>query len=268
MTPERRAERMTRIGGSDVGKITSGLWLELFLEKTGRSEPEDLTWVLPVQIGVVTEELNLRFFEHATGHQVFGRGEVYIYPGRQYIGVTIDGLTMIEGKPAVVECKHVNAFSKIEEIERRYYGQCAHSMLCTGASVAFLSVIIGTQRHEIIEIHRSEDYLAQLLELETAFWSYVERDEPPPQQEPLVTPARPDALRIVDMTGNNLWASLAGDWLASLAQAQVCERAARALRRLVEPDVAEATGAGISIKRSRDGKLLLREAPNGPTGEI
>lgn len=261
LTPEQLAERRTRIGGSDAAAIVNGDWLPLFLEKTGRADPEDLTWVLPVQIGVVTEELNLRFFEHATGHQVFGRGEVYLYPGRQYIGVTLDGLTMIEGKPAIVECKHVNAFSKIEEIERRYYAQCAHSMLCTGASVAFLSVIIGTQRHEIIEIPRNEDYLAQLLELETAFWKFVEANEPPPQQEPLVTPARPEALRVVSMEGNNLWASLAGDWLTNLGPAQLCDRAARELRKLVEPDVAHAFGAGIEIKRAKDGKLLLREAP-------
>src|SRR5438067_1940527 len=46
MTPERAAERRSRIGGSDVAKIVDGRWHELWLEKTGRAEPEDLSWVL------------------------------------------------------------------------------------------------------------------------------------------------------------------------------------------------------------------------------
>lgn len=73
MTPEQHAERRTRIGGSDAPKIVDGLWHELWLEKTGRIEPEDLSWILPVQIGIVTEPLNLSFFERATGHRVFAR---------------------------------------------------------------------------------------------------------------------------------------------------------------------------------------------------
>ena len=261
MTPEQQAERRSRIGGSDAAAIVNGDWLPLWLLKSNRAEEEDLAWVLPVQIGLVTEELNLRFFEHANGHQVFGRGQVYRHPDHQYIGTTIDGLVMIEGAPAIVQCKHVNAFAKIEEVERRYYPQVAHEMLCTGALLGYLSVFIGTLRHKIIEIRRDEAYTAQLLELEAAFWGYVERDEPPPSQDPLVTPARPDPVRAVDMTDNNAWTYWAGDWLATLGASQICDRAARELRKLVEPDVAEATGAGVRVKRSKDGKLLLREAP-------
>jgi len=221
MTPEQHAERRTRIGGSDASAIVNGDWLGLWLEKTGRSEPEDLSWVLPVQIGLVTEELNLRFFEHATGHQVFGRGEVYRHPDHQYIGTTIDGLVLIEGAPAIIQAKHVNAFAKIEEVERRYFAQVQHEMLCTGSSLGFLSVILGTQRHEIVEIHRDEAYTEALLGLEAAFWAYVERDEPPPQQQPLETPDKPEALRVVEMTESNLWAVQAGAWLSNLAPSRL-----------------------------------------------
>jgi len=260
MTPEQLAERRTRIGGSDAGKITSGLWFELWCEKTGREQPEDLSEVLPVQIGICTEPLNLTWFERTTGHQVFGRGEVYRHPEHQYIGTTIDGLVLIEGKPAIVQAKHVNAFAKIEEVERRYYAQVAHEMLCTGAMLGFLSVFIGTQRYEIVEIPRDEAYTETLLSLEAAFWDYVIRDEPPPQQEPLAIPEKPDALRVVEMTGSNLWADQAAAWLQNLGPSRLCERAAKGLRELVAPDVAHAFGHGVEIKRGRDGRLYLREA--------
>jgi predicted phage-related endonuclease len=259
MTPEQHAERRTRIGGSDVAAICEGDWLRLWLQKTGREEPEDLSWILPVQIGLVTEPLNLAWFEHATGHQVFGRGEVYRHPEHQYIGTTIDGLVLIEGQPAIVQAKHVNAFSKIEEVERRYYGQVAHEMLCTGATLGFLSVFIGTQRHEIVEIPRNEAYTETLLSLEAAFWRYVIEDTPPPQQEPLAIPEKPDAVRVVDMAASNMWGSWAAVWLRNLAPSRQCDEAARELRALIEPDVAHAFGAGVEVKRGKDGRLYLRE---------
>lgn len=253
--------RKSRIGGSDAGKIVSGDWLPLFLEKTGRAEPEDLTWVLPVQMGIVTEELNIDFFEHATGHKVFGRGEVYTHPDHTYLGATLDGLTLIGKKPAIVQCKHVSAFAKIEEVEQRYYPQVSHEMLVTGASVAFLSVFLGTMKHEIIEVHRDRDYINRLLDLEVEFWSYVQRDEQPPDKEGLATPVKPETFRTLDMTGHNEWTVNAVDWLETKAAAAKNDKAAKALRALVEADVGEAIGAGVLVKRAKDGKALyLREA--------
>jgi hypothetical protein len=40
-----------------------GRWLELWLQKTGRAEPEDLSGVLAVQLGTHTEALNLLWFD-------------------------------------------------------------------------------------------------------------------------------------------------------------------------------------------------------------
>lgn len=256
MTPEQHAERRTRIGGSDAGKIVSGDWLPLWLEKTGRAEPEDLSWVLPVQIGIVTEQLNLAFYEHATGHTAFSRGEVYIHPDYPFIGTTLDGQTLIGHEPAIIQCKHVSAFAKIEEVEQRYYPQVAHEMLVTGAPVAFLSVFLGTLKHEIVEVRRDAEYIAQLLALEVEFWSFVERDEPPPSREPLMTPAPPERWRTVDFTTHNEWTSLAVDWLETTAAAKKNDKAAKGLRALIEPDVGEAFGAGVMVKRSKDGKSL------------
>jgi hypothetical protein len=166
---------------------------------------------------------------------------------------------LIEDKPAIVQAKHVNAFAKIEEVERRYFAQVQHEMLCTGSSLGFLSVILGTQRHEIIEIPRSENYMESLLALEQAFWRYVEADEPPPSQEPLAIPEKPDAVRVVDMAGSNMWGSWAAVWLRNLAPSRQCDQAAKELRALIEPDVAHAFGAGVEVKRGKDGRLYLRE---------
>jgi predicted phage-related endonuclease len=260
MTPEQHAERRSRIGGSDAPKIADGRWHELWLEKTDRIEPEDLSWVLPVQIGIVTEPLNLSFFERVTGHSVFARGSVYIHPDYRFIGATLDGLALIEGQPAVVQCKHVSAFAKIEEVEQRYFPQVMHECLVTGASVGFLSVLIGTHRHEIVELRRDPEYVARLLELERAFWIFVDGDNPPSDHKALAAPPKPEPWRTVDFAGSNSWAVAASDWLTHKDGATIFAKAEKTLKAQIEPDVGKAFGAGIVATRNKAGAITIRAA--------
>ena len=51
-------DRSQGIGGSDATKIVAGTWKDLYLEKKGLKENEDLSFVLPVQLGIYTEDFN------------------------------------------------------------------------------------------------------------------------------------------------------------------------------------------------------------------
>jgi predicted phage-related endonuclease len=55
-------DRRKSLGGSDANRIMRGDWHTLWLEKTGRKEPDDLSENLPVQIGLATEDVNNKFF--------------------------------------------------------------------------------------------------------------------------------------------------------------------------------------------------------------
>jgi hypothetical protein len=68
-----------------------------------------------------------------------------------------------------------------------------------------------------------------------------------------------EAVRIIDMQGNNAWGSAADAWLQHRCAARACETAAKSLRALVEADVREAYGHGVRIARDRAGRLLLKE---------
>ena len=70
MQPKKKVERPKTLGGSDAIRIMEGDWHTLWLEKTGRQEPANLDRVLPVQIGIVTEELNKQWFAQETGHKL------------------------------------------------------------------------------------------------------------------------------------------------------------------------------------------------------
>jgi predicted phage-related endonuclease len=69
------AERRSFIGGSDariiMGSDEAAL-IRLWREKRGEIEPEDLSDNLIVQLGVVTEPLNRRWFERNTGQVLTG----------------------------------------------------------------------------------------------------------------------------------------------------------------------------------------------------
>ena len=70
MTPKLWKERRYFIGGSDARIIMGddeAALLRLWREKRGEIEPEDLSDNLVVQLGMVTEDLNRRWYESNTG---------------------------------------------------------------------------------------------------------------------------------------------------------------------------------------------------------
>lgn len=254
-------QRKAGIGGSDANIILSGdpqRVIALWEEKLGRREPEDLSWVLPVQMGSATEELNVAFYHHTTGRAVTSRNEQRVCPGRVWMRCELDGLTTTEaGGPAIFEAKHVNAFATIEDVVQRYMPQLHHNMHVARVRHAVLSVFIGTQKHEIFEVEMDDFYLAALLDAEQAFWRCVETETVPEGCEPPAPPVTFEKMREVDFSGSNEWASNALDWLANRDAAKTFEKAGKALKALVEPDVGLAYGHGVRIKRSKSGSLTI-----------
>lgn len=263
LTADQKAERRKGIGGSDAKVIMEGdpaALIQLWKEKRGEAEPEDLSRVLPVQLGSFTEPFNVHWYELMTGRTVTSEGKRLQNPDYPFAWVTLDGLTTnAAGHVAVFQAKHVNQFSKVEEIAQRYQPQVHHEMFVCGLSHAVLSVLIGTMGYEAVEIERDDWYLAQLIDREREFWRCVTTGEPPAAMPVVAPPVQPAKFRTVDMTGSNLWASLANDWLSNCGAAKTFEKAAKELRGLVEPDVGLATGHGITVSRSKSGALTIKE---------
>lgn len=157
----------------------------------------------------------------------------------------------------IFEAKHVSAFAKPDEIQSRYYPQLQHCMLVTGAEKAYLSVFYGTLKWECYEVAADPLYQAQLVAAERAFWACVESGEPPVV---INVPAPVEAIRRVDMTGSNAWGSAANVWLSNKGYAGAFEKASKELKGLVEADVVEAFGHGVTIKRNKAGSLSISES--------
>ena len=258
------AARRKTLGGSDANILMNGdpaAILHLWREKRGEAEPEDLSRVLPVQMGVWTEPLNIHWFQLMTGRSVQNRGDVCAHSVYPFMACTLDGLTITAAgtNTAVFEAKHVNAFAKIDEVVQKYMPQLHHNMAVTGLSHAILSVFVGTFTHEVVEVACDDWYLAQLIDREKAFWACVVSGEPPLEMPAVSAPVAPDKWRTVAMEGNNEWAAHAADWLECRDAAKKFTASEKGIKALMEADMGHAHGHGLECKRAKNGSLRISE---------
>lgn len=256
---EWHKERRLGIGGSDAGKVYAGEWRDLWLEKTGRNPPEDLSNNLAVAMGTWTEALNRYWFQEQMGKAVTVFPDAIPHRHIHFMRANLDGY--IKAESAVFEAKHVGAYIKDEEVVSRYYAQAQHLMEVAGAPVCYLSVFFGNSRWAWFDVHRDEEFIAELIAKEREFWGYVERDEMPPDVAagPAVEIAF-DTMREVDLSASNAWCSFAADWLKHRHTAKLFDTATKELKAMVEADVKLAHGGGVTVSRSKAGALTVKEA--------
>src|SRR5580693_7193418 len=102
----RVRERRYFIGGSDARVIMGddeAALVRLWKEKRGEVDPEDLSGNLIVQLGVVTEDLNRRWFEANTGQVITDVQKLVRHPTVRWMAATLDG--RVEGTGALFESK-------------------------------------------------------------------------------------------------------------------------------------------------------------------
>ena len=254
-------ERKGFIGGSDAKRILDGDWHQLWLEKTGRAEPENLDHQFNVQLGVFTEPFHLRWLEKYHGFEFEKNLRFWMHRDHKWMQANVDG--WCEVRDTFIDVKHSNARANRESMVEWYQPQMAHYCNVVGKNSGWLSYIAGNAAPDFFEIEPSIAYRKQLLDAELAFWWHVTEDTDPYIETPIDTKlaaeVKIDAMRVVDMTGSNAWADYAAAYLAFKDTAGVFEQAKAGLKKLVEADVRVARGHGINIKRSKSGSLLISE---------
>jgi predicted phage-related endonuclease len=228
--------------------------LQLWREKRGEVEPEDLSGNLIVQLGVVTEALNRRWYEANTGHLINDVQRQVRHPTVRWIGATLDG--RLEATGAVFGAKFMLPWSFSEEAAaEKHIAQLQHNMWVIATRTAVLSVITGGGKWVEIKTYADPLYQHLLVTAERKFWRCVENGEPPRLFG--VEPPRPriEAVRIVDMSSSNAWAEFAGIFAGTRAAHLEHEQAKTELKSLMPEDAKEAIGHGIRAKRSKSGAI-------------
>jgi predicted phage-related endonuclease len=133
------------IGGSDariiMGKDDKAL-KQLWHQKRGEAVDHDLSGVLIVQLGLVTEDLNRLWYERNSGHQVTAVQKHVVHRTIPWMAATLDGL--VRNIDAVFEAKFMLPWSFSEEAAaEKHAAQLQHNMLVTGTKRSVLSIING-----------------------------------------------------------------------------------------------------------------------------
>jgi predicted phage-related endonuclease len=245
------------IGGSDARIIMGddeNALLRLWQEKRGEIEPEDLSGNLIVQLGVVTEELNRRWYEANTGQVITDVQRHVRHAGLRWMAATLDG--RVEGSDAVFEAKFMLPWYFSEEAAaEKYMPQLQHNMWVVAARQAVLSIITGGGKW--VEIATQADPLYQhlIVTAERKFWRCVESGEPPTLFG--VDPPKPRiaAVRIVDMSSSNAWAEFAAIFSRTRSAHLDHEQAKAELKGLVPDDAQQAIGHSVRARRSKSGAI-------------
>jgi predicted phage-related endonuclease len=260
------ADRRHFIGGSDariiMGDDQADL-LRLWREKRGDAEPQDLSRNLIVQLGVVTEELNRRWYETNTGLTVKDAQKRLRHPVHKWMAATVDGI--VEPNGAVYEAKFMLPWSFSEEAAaEKHMGQLQHNMWVANARNAVLSIITGGGKWVEINIGADPLYQHLLLTAEKKFWRCVQSGETPHLFGLEPPKPRLEAVRIVDMSSSYNWAELAVVYRRTKTAYEEHEASKADLKKLVPEDAKEALGHGLRAKRSKSGAVSfeLVEAAN------
>jgi predicted phage-related endonuclease len=253
------SNRRSFIGGSDariiMGDDEDSL-VRLWREKRGDVDPEDLSGNLVVQLGVVTEDLNRRWYEANTGQAITDIQRQIRHPALRWMAATLDG--RVAETEAVFEAKFMLPWSFSEEAAvTKYMPQLQHNMWVVAARSAVLSVITGGGKWVEITTHADPLYQHLIATAERKFWRCVESGERPTLFG--VEPPKPriEAVRIVDMSTSNAWAEFADIFIRTREAHSEHERAKADLKRLMPEDAQQAIGHGVRAKRSKSGAISL-----------
>ena len=233
---------------------------ELWLELTGKKEPDDLSWELRVQIGIATEQLNAKFYSHLSNDTVSTFGNTppfYEHKDCDFLVAQLDGVIYRDQIPTtgVFEAKHSNHFANIEDSRATYYPQLQHYMGVCDFDFAVLSVIMGNNQIKFLEVERDESYINELFEREIEFWEYVKKDIPPDSESTSIrVPEKP--VKTIDMSGSNEWGDSADKWLKTKEQAAIHRIADKKLKDMTPEDVRIAQGNGVQVVRDGRGRRV------------
>ena len=179
------ATRNIGIGGSDAG-IIMGLnpyksQYQLWLEKTGQANPEDLSGNQAVYWGTVNEANIAAWFSRETGKKVERCGTLQS-TDHPFMIANID--RVVVGESAGLEIKTAGVQQaklwKDDEIPDSYYCQCLHYMAVTGLDAWYIAVLIGGNEARWKKIKRNEEDIKTLIQAEKEFWDLVTTKTAPP----------------------------------------------------------------------------------------
>lgn len=187
--PERTVwekARRSYIGGSDAAAI-AGLnpWktrFQLWSEKSGLIEPENLDGKESVQWGSRLESVLVDHFADVTGMELVTPAGMYVSKSHPFMAASLDRLVRDATGLAILEVKtagFMQARKWDSGVPEHYALQVHHYLAVTGLEKAHVAAFIGGQEFRLFEIERDESIIEPLIQLEADFAAMVEEGREP-----------------------------------------------------------------------------------------
>ena len=269
--------------GNHFGNTPMKLWEQI----TGREASEDLTWKLPVQIGIATEDTNMAFLGNKSGYDIFPgdkpvndmldrydgfvrsehktkAGKIPLFTSTKFDWAVaqVDGFCRKPGEEAIrlVEAKHSNGFGSMEKSYETYYPQVQHYLGIFGFTHGALSCIFDNNRHEFMWIRRDDKYIDTLWKKMDKFWKFVQSDKPPIKITGVAKKVLPTKTK--DLTTSNSWANAEANYVSNSNAAEAFEKSKKDLKDLAPADCSRTFGKVLQITRSKSGAATIKPIPN------
>lgn len=183
------AHRNEGIGGSDASAVLGinqyRTPMQVYMEKTGQWQPDDLSGNQAVHFGHKLEQIVADEFSERTGWKVQKCNYVLAHPEHDFMRANIDReIIHPERGRGVLECKTTSAWNKDKwsssEVPQEYMIQVQHYLAVTGYDFAYIAVLIGGNNFDYWAIERDEELIEILIEAEKTFWfDHIMAGEPP-----------------------------------------------------------------------------------------
>jgi len=173
------------IGGSDAAAAMGvSRWkspLQLWSEKTGKTQPKDLSDNEAVEMGTELEATVARIFTKRTGMKLRRSPQNYKHKTHDFMRCQVDRL--VEGTDELCEVKTCSAYMakewEGEEIPGDYIIQGMYQLGITGRKVCHYAVLIGGQTFKYKKIEFDPELWAEIKMAVIKFWAMVQADTAP-----------------------------------------------------------------------------------------
>lgn len=173
------------VGGSDVAPIMGvspfRSPLEVWLEKTGRVEPDDISDRPAVYWGTILEDVvAAEFAKQHPELKVKKSNAVFQSIERPWAIASIDRALTCKGKRGILEIKTASAYKASEwedGIPLYYQTQVLHYLSVTGWDFAWVAVLIGGNTYKEFKVEVDEADMLAVTKAVDGFWNgFVEAD--------------------------------------------------------------------------------------------
>ncbi|MGY4607019.1 putative phage-related endonuclease [Bradyrhizobium sp. USDA 4474] len=196
------ADSRTFISGSDALVIMGDdqdKLIRLWREKRGEALPLDLSNDLIVQLGRITEHLNRRLYERASGHKVQDLRRPVLHPIHKWMRADLHGLVRDTGA-VFAACFLPSGHFSEPEVANLHMAQLQHSLWVMAARSALLSIITGDGKWIEMTVPADPLYQHLLLTAEKKFVRCVQTGEPPALFGIEAPRPRPSSIKVIDMS--------------------------------------------------------------------